>query len=299
MWATQSLQGLTPVLEIPDTGQLIYKEIALDRVPNFYAFSVVVPKDSTRLGLALEQPNALANTTIFYNGLVFAEGQYPLGESPEFDNAGGARGVWGGKPFFNLLRNSSAEQAWFQVRPWADELGAKVFGIPLSLVLGSFGDWQGAGWYYQAAFERLFRSFWAGFGWGGYSVQDPGAYSFVLITIAAGIGIAATIWRRGRDLNWSIGLFFLMAMALVWSAALVRGLGDSQSSSGYVPVARYGYPVIIPTVLFLCAGWSELLRYLAKWSRLKWTVLSSFYLAFFLAFDGYALGSIVNFFTKG
>jgi hypothetical protein len=299
MWTTQSLRGLTPVLEIPDTGQQYYKEITLDRVPNFYAFSTVVPKDATRIGLALEQPNASANTTIFYNGLVFAEGQYPLGESPEFENAGGARGIWGGKPFVNLLRNPSAEQAWFKARPWADGLGGKIFGIPLSLAFGSFVDWQGAGWYYQAAFERLFRSFWAGFGWGAYSVQDPGAYSFILITAAAGVGIVAMLRRRGRDLNGSMGLFFLIAMALVWGAALVRGLGDSLSSYGYLPIARYGYPVIIPTVLFLCVGWSELLRYLARWSHLKWTLLSLLYLAFFLVFDGYVLVSIVNFFTKG
>jgi hypothetical protein len=164
------------------------------------------------------------------------------------------------------------------------------------MLLDSLLDWQGAGWYYQAAFERLFRLFWTGYGWGGYFVQDPGAYTFVVVTILAGIGSTATIWRKRGDLDWTVCLFFALALAAVWGAALVRGLGGSLVGYIYIPSARYGYPVIAPTLLVLCVGWLEILRFVAKWSRASWTLFSLLYLILFFAFDGYALYSLITIF---
>jgi hypothetical protein len=56
------------------------------------------------------------------------------------------------------------------------------------------------------------------------------------------------VWR-------AIGLLGL-AGALVWTNALLRF--HPLLGKPYIPVARYAYPVIIPTVLALVGGWMAL-----------------------------------------
>jgi hypothetical protein len=51
-------------------------------------------------------------------------------------------------------------------------------------------------------------------------------------------------------------LWLALAGMAIWGTVLVRGLLSSLDPVPYIPTARYAYPVIIPTLLLLVAGWS-------------------------------------------
>jgi hypothetical protein len=46
-------------------------------------------------------------------------------------------------------------------------------------------------------------------------------------------------------------------MLISWAMTLTRGIVYIALPDLYLPVARHSYPVIIPTMMFLCAGWLE------------------------------------------
>jgi hypothetical protein len=88
----------------------------------------------------------------------------------------------------------------------------------------------------------------------------------------------------------------LLAVVLLgsWGAAAVRGAIHLSLLQLFLPVARYAYPAIIPTLLVLAFGWLECLCLLGKrqpaW--LKPAVL----LGTFAVLDVYAIWSIVHYF---
>ncbi len=297
MWATQPFTASPPLLSVAGTGQLAHEDIVLGTAPNFYAFSARVPDNATNMWVSLEQMGAATSpdTTVFYNGLVLAEGQYPIDRTPVFGDSQGAQGVWGAEAFRNLLRNASAEAAWLQVRPWADRLGGKLIYNYPSWLLASLIDGEGAGWYYYTTLQRLFRSFWAVFGWGGVFLLGTRPYFILaLFTLASGIGVVPALWRRRRALPWDVFFLFTIALVCVWGPTLLRGLGESLPGTVYIPVARYAYPVIIPTVLIFVVGWLEILRQIEKRLRVPWSALASLYILLFIALDIHAILSLVS-----
>ncbi len=305
MWATQPFTASTPVLSIAGPGPVVHDDIVLGTAPNFYAFSARVPDNVTNMWVSLEQTGGVAtpDTSVFYNGLVLAEGQYPIDQSPHFDDPQGAQGVWGGEPFRNLLRNPSAEFAWLGLRPWIDnsieKVGSRIiYGQP-SWLLASLIDGEGAGWYYYTTSQRLFRSFWAVFGWGHVFLLGSNPYFILaLFTVASGIGVVPALWRRRRALPRDVCFLFAVAMLCVWGPTLLRGLGQSLIGVVYVPVARYAYPVIIPTVLVLVLGWLEILRHIQKRLHVPWSALASLYIISFFVLDVYAIISLVSYYNR-
>ncbi len=168
MWASQPAQGFTPSLH---TGGGRFQEpVSLGLEPEFFAFSVELADNSGRAWVTLDPPAnaAMPDLQVFYDGLVLASGSRSASQPPQFSDPEGRAGHWGEEPFTNLLRNGSGERVWPSFQTWADDLGARVLPDQSrpSMILFSLFDPTAAGWYYQAAGARLFRTFWAKFGWG-------------------------------------------------------------------------------------------------------------------------------------
>ncbi len=304
MWADLAIQGQTPVLRfsVNRQSQAQRKNIAIETSPKFFAFSTNIPDNAATISVDLEQLGQATekNVTVFYNGMVLVEGIRPTNEPPQFDDSFGTGGKWAGVPFRNLLRNASATDAWFSIQPWADRLGLSLRVDQFSVILGSVIDWQGAGWYYWATSQRLFRTFWATFGWGGVFLRGSRPYFILWIfTLAAGIGVLVALWNKRHAVAWDV--LFLLAMAMIgtWGSALIRGLSQSLLGATYIPVARYAYPVIIPTVLLLNVGWLEISRSVQKWIRIPGRALAALYVGLFLALDAWSLFSLSNYFYGG
>ena len=118
-WASQPTTNVTPELEF--AGQTHVQKIELDIEPRFYAFQMSVPVDVKRAWIKL-QPNKRngSNETIFYDGLVFSPGNYPVDQIPDLFPTNAHDGTWGGKSYENLLRNSSAEVGGLGIKPRID-----------------------------------------------------------------------------------------------------------------------------------------------------------------------------------
>jgi hypothetical protein len=199
--------------------------------------------------------------TIFYDGLVLAEGERPLTNPPHFSDPNGSRGEWGEEPFVNLLRNPSAEQAGPRIRLFVDNLSTKVLPVKtrLSLILTSFLDWRATGRYYENSARHLFQTFWARFGWGHILlIGEPFSYWMLAgFTLVALFGCIVGVVRRERGIPWDLIVFMGMGSAIAWGATLTRGVTTLALAHQYVPVARHACPLIIPSALFLCLGWME------------------------------------------
>ncbi|MDQ7030891.1 MAG: hypothetical protein Q9O62_14520 [Ardenticatenia bacterium] len=214
--------------------------------------------------------------TIYYDGLVVVEGEWPTDQPPRFDGPDGQTGTWGGRPFTNMLRNPSGEQGWPWLRSWVVRAMKKLISpIPLdpvhvvTLVL----DRERTGWVYRATAHRLVQTFWAVFGWGGVFISQ-GWYQ--VLTWATVLGLVGALVRAVRLAcePWSSGvkwaLCFLGAASLViWSITFLRPMPSLFPwFRPFIPVARYAYPAIVPSALALVAGWTA-------WPWPRWRLWST------------------------
>lgn len=83
---------------------------------------------------------------------------------------------------------------------------------------------------------------------------------------------------------------------MVWGLACIRGL-HSLVYQIYIPVARYAYPVIVPTLLVLVIGWWSLARAVIGTVRLPAWMAGASVVGSMLLFDVYSLISLVTFYA--
>jgi hypothetical protein len=299
MWANQPVEASTPRLH---TGGNSYQEaVSLSLTPAFFAFTVNLDENDFRAWVTLDAPRnaSLPDLQIYYDGLVLAAGARPVEQPPQVSDPTGQEGQWGGSPFVNLLRNGSAERVWPSFQPWVDNLGARVLPDQsrLSMILYSVLDPSAAGWYYQAAGSRLLRTFWAKFGWGHVPLLGHKPYRWLFIISLIGfVGASLGLWRKRHVLSGDVlGWLFLLTWG-IWGAALARGSIYIPFERVFLPVARYAFPAIIPTVYFLTFGWLEVLRRIGSRFRIPLHIQYGIYLAGFLGLDVASIISITSYY---
>ncbi len=300
MWASQPTTTLTPSLH--DGTQVVNQEVSLGPEPAFFSFSALIDEQAYRIWVTLSPPkNAAAGTTVYLDGLVLVSGERPLVEPPKFSAQNGRSGTWGGAPFTNALRNPSGEKAWPSLKPWADDLGARFLpdhSRP-SMVLYSLLDPDGAGWYYQAAGLRLFRTFWAKFGWG--HVPLVGARPYRLLAVFTVLGLIGNVFylflqRKDVPTGDTIGWLVLLLWG-IWGAALLRSAIYIHAERVFLPVARYALPAIIPTAMLLVAGWQGIFRSISRWISFPRMAQYSLIVIAFLGLDLVSMYSILLYYV--
>ena len=277
-------------------------EIQAGTEPKFYMFTATLPANASYVWVALTPPADMEEVqgTVFYDGLVLVKGERLTQDPPRFEDANGERGVWGGQPFDNLLRNPSAEQAGPGVQSWANAIGLKIFnpypvGYP-SDILVSLLDWKGAGWYYRETGTFMLRTFWAKFGWGNVPLLGSKPYrALAVVTLLGLAGAGWALWQRRHTLQWEVLLVLGLALFGIWVLAIFRGIG-SIFGWAFTPVARFAFPAILPTVLVLNAGWLEILRSFGRWLHMVPKLQVTLYLLFFVTLDALSILSIARFY---
>jgi dolichyl-phosphate-mannose-protein mannosyltransferase len=302
IWATRPL-AINP-LTLYDGQQSFSPAIQVDTSPKFFALSVVLGSDASHARVILTPGNSdiAEENTVFYDGLVLAEGKLPLDTVPQFSGPDAQQGIWGGQPFSNILRNASVEIVGPGIKPWPVESRPEllIYSSP-ELMLGSLLDWRGAGWYYQATAQNLLKTFWAKFGWGHVPLSLPFTthpYFLLAILTCVGLGGAAIrLWNRRFSLSWNLLLFVAIATIGIWGQTFLRGTHSLVYPGAFIPGARYTYPVIVPTLLVLNAGWLEIACYLSCQLRLTSTMKYVVFFLFFLSLDLAALFSIIHYYN--
>jgi hypothetical protein len=251
---------------LPRVGAHPPVTVTVGASPAFFSGVVTIPTDTQRLAVSLLASPAAGQAgarTIYYDGLVLTEGAIPAGHTPTLDDTGAASGIWAGQAFTNRIRNASAERAAPWVRPWAESLFQRAAGAYLSpsALVGAVADYDRNGPLYGLTASRLLESFWARFGWAQITLEPPWywlALAFTALGVAAGLFRLARAWRRQSG-PWKVTLAWLaLAMLVSWGTVYLRGLFTVIDDRMVLPVARYAYPVIIPTMLLLMAGWQHL-----------------------------------------
>lgn len=301
IWASQPMVIRTPMVVAASGTLLPPQEILVEEQPTFFAIKGKISSPSDRAWVILGPLKKAIDTpvSIYYDGIVLAEGEFPLEEAPRFNDENAEIGVWGGSSFSNLLRNGSAERAWLRVQPWVDEWVAKYFpdrGRP-SFILYTLLDRSATGWYYRVTAKNLVRTFWAKFGWGHVPLIGHKPYRPLgVVTALGGFGALLVAWKRRKILPWDILVVLGVALAAIWGLTWVRG-SIYLYHWIYIPGARYAYPAIFPTMLMLNAGWYEIIGWLRRFLRLPALSYSVIYLIIFLFLDLLSIFSILRYYS--
>jgi hypothetical protein len=305
IWSSQPMKAemLSVACENGDKQRFVFsQQVQTTTVPVFHRFTVTLPVDVriVWVALILPQSTSLEQGKVFFDGLVLVKGEILSPDPPTFTDANAINGSWDGRDFTNMVRNPSAEQAGAGFQPWANELLKKVIPpYPVSFpsdTLVSISDWKGAGWYYWATSDYMFRSFWARFGWTKVLLLGTKPYRPLLIATLLGMGGAVWAAFRWRCvLPWSVVLILGLSMAGIWAQAILRGIG-SIFGTVFIPGAHYAYPAMIPTLLVLNTGWLEILRIPKRWVRSMDTIICVIQLLFFLAYDILSVLTLAHFY---
>jgi hypothetical protein len=311
MWASQPIRAQLPIVGVG--SHITTNTVELGTSPAYFAFPVEVKKDRLRTWISLA-PNAGAaqEGLVYYDGLVLAQGAYPLDQVPAYSGADGIDGTWGGKPFQNLVRNASAEAGGLRFNTSLDKIGGMILPdntIP-SILLTYIMDWKGAGWHYSDVGRILLRSFWGAFGWAHVPLLREEAYAWLtVVTMIAITGclvrLLVTTLKKGlapfpRQFTWDIVLLFVLVFVLAWGSTFVRGTIYLASPQFYIPVARYAFPAIIPTGLILAGGWLFILSMpfilVKRWKNHPQVPAGWIYSLCLLSINLYALWSIYQYY---
>jgi len=293
MWASKPTTIRPPILSGAISKEGINIDIGIE--PSFHAFPFQMASD--RVFLFLEPyTDQQERVIIFYDGLVLAEGKRPLDSPPQFDNPNGTTGIWGEQRFVNLIRNPSFEESSPGIRQWVAQLlyrlVSRVTFRPEENIAAVL-DWERTSYIYPITIRVLVTSFWAVFGWGHVLIGGLWYEISIWLTVIGVIGAIAQIIRSmSKTLSpptcWAM-LFLGIAMVVVWVVTLLRPLPLYPWDRTFIPVARYAYPVIIPTSLALVAGWTAW-----PWQNMKrWSTVTLFIWLFIL--NGVSLWRIVSF----
>lgn len=294
IWATHPIQIYSPILYLYDKQIQYYGSFDITEVPSFYAITATINSGTARswIILSTNPSEDEAGTEVFFDGVVLADGSYPVNESPIFENFDGTRGSWGNLPFVNLIRNSSAEISGPRIRLWVDSRYLINEYGRLSMILYAVQDLPGAGWYYQGTAANLFRTLWGRFGWNNVPYLGNKPYRiFLYISLLGMAGIVIGAWRKVKLVNVRIVAWMGIVLAVCGFMAVTRGV-FSLWYQPFIPSARYLFPAMT-LIVFFCTGWWELLGSLERWLPIR---VRSFILPIiFIGVDIYALASLARY----
>ena len=258
VWASRPVEVRTPVLY--DGQRESTQVVHADVVPAYHAVTTSISSDAVFVQVILRPSPDTAGQDgiiVYYDGIVLAEGERATGTIPSFDDVRGSSGTWDSRPFANRVRNGSGEATGPYVRSWIERPLRSYTRRSPSQFLASLWDWQRTGWVYRVTAVRLFRSFWATFGWN--QVELPPAWYWALALLTAWGVAGATVslacaTKRAQCVPRIRAVIFLAIAALaLWGNAYLRP--HPVPAHPFLPVARYAYPAIVPTVLALAGGW--------------------------------------------
>jgi len=278
MWADQPIEVDFPIMAVATFDEvnrsqfqiLDSEHIQITTQPAFHKITFTVPETAARgwiyLSPKYDPAQHSKNSTVYYDGLVLAQGNFSE-TPPTFDDKNASAGIWDEKKFANLLRNGSAELSGPRVRPWVDKYASSIpnIGGRISIILDALVDQQGTGWYFRSAFSSMYQTFWSKFAAGKIFLISFYAYEILkYLTLLAILGILLRIISGWKSLPWDIGLPFILSALFMWISAFLRGTPELANVTTVIPWARYALPSMIPTALFICAGWLNIAKALKK-----------------------------------
>lgn len=298
IWADRPVEAYLPA--IYDGSTMQKQSVPLTETPTFYWMVAQISANAPRVQVHLTAPllpEGSQPVKVYYDGIILQTGRWPGDQTPVFLNANAMRGSWGEKMFVNLVRNPSAESAWFYIRPWFESVTQKIpwlAHLSPNELLASISDVATSRWLYTATVSKLFETFWAKFAWERVNIPIIGYQILIAISL---LGLLSTIifspiriFRLSLEMKMTV-LWVGIATFIIALIVLLRGFFGIYDIKTYIPVARYGYPVIIPIMVCFCYGWYKLIKPLGYWGV-------GIILCGFLTLDIFCVITWLTYFTK-
>ena len=309
VWASHPTRIATPGLmffQVTGRSALMHQVIDVGSTPIFVSTIVDIPENAYRVLVVLSPQIEPVDdpTTIYYTGLFLGDDTCPHIDTPQFSDLSGSEGVWCEKQITNLIRNGNGYQSGPAIRSTVYQLAQRISSDTEMSLVSMFGyltDLKGSNWYNLTAAKTLFKTFWASFGWGQVHLADPWVYRVLaVITLLLIMGAGVFLIR-----NWvwwvadtSDLLFFSVLFCITgWIIAFLAGMyfGGLLLRVVY-PVARYAFPVIVPTSFLLCAGWIEWFNWPKKQNERFHFIAGILFVTFLVLLDAYALYSLAQYY---
>ena len=114
--------------------------------------------------------------------------------------------------------------------------------------------------------------------------------------MAGVVGGVVAFWRHRKQIHWDLFLFLGLSVITIWGSAFLRGLTSQMDGGYFIPVARYAYPAIIPTMLILNIGWLEIIHWIEHYFKIRQKYQLWLLIALFLLLDVFSVYSIYTFY---
>lgn len=289
IWASEPAEVPLPTIAWSANSEIQLHVVPSKRVrvatePRFYAWTTTVPEDAKRLHYAIQQSRGRNTTplTIWLDGLVLVEGEFPSDTTPIFADETGQRGTWNGIPFENLIRNGSVEAAWPRLRPAIEQwLVARRYypGTALGML---FDVRTSSAFITTEVLPYLLHAYMGRFAWGHITIEGaPWRWLIIVWFVIGSISSVWWFWRHPNTWRKAAILYLGVVGATVWLIALLWPLQYQFIGVFSMPAPRYVYPAIMASTLMLTGGWF----WLAKARPLRrtwWLVPLALYGTFFM-----------------
>jgi hypothetical protein len=111
----------------------------------------------------------------------------------------------------------------------------------------------------------MFQTFWSKFAAGKIFLLSFYAYKLLqYLTALAALGVLLRVVIRWKSVPWDIAFPFGLSMLFMWGSTFLRGTPELSNFMNVIPWARYALPSIIPTSIFICAGWLSIANMLKR-----------------------------------
>jgi hypothetical protein len=312
LWSEQPTTATVPLPSVVfhSVFQTSPPLVAPTTVPTFHAYTLTVPADADRVSVWVYALSGAGDPALRYDGLVLAEGDRSEGV-PGWLDGSGAAGAWAGEPFTNLLANGSFERSQPFFQPVVQHRLSPIISASPNIALGALLAPAARSAYYGLALRTMLETFWGRFGWGQVPMAPPAVYATLGLALLCGaLGGALCLIRARRHVPWRPITLFVLVTLVVWAVSSVRGIETLFGNTWvWTPGARYAAPVMVPTALWLVAGWREFgrlawvaarhVRPTSGWvsERLPRLMVAA-YTAALAALNVFALLTVVSFYSR-
>lgn len=235
------------------------QQVELEKAPQFFAFAVEIPPLADNITWVYFPPSTDEGNRVYWDGIVLVPGDFSDGPPPVFDGPDARSGTWQGVPFDNLIRNASGQRGW----PVFSDLVLSVIPRRINPQISGFlsiFDFQASAIYYRLTASRVFRTFWAVFGWANIPLYGQKPYRFLFgLTFVYLIGMLVGLIRKTTHLSWQTFTFLGLTAAIQIMIVIFRGV-ITWFSTIYIPVGRYLYPAILSLGVLFMIGVESLIR---------------------------------------
>jgi hypothetical protein len=297
VWSDKPVQA--SIIELWVDGIKTSQVFAIDREPTFWSLRAEISPDAKfiQVNILPDLDDGNEPMNIYVDGLVLLEGNWPITETPILDNDAAKTGVWNGRRFNNLASNPSFETTWLTIKPKVETLIRESTRISLDYFLSSIQDSKASQRIHKPVIINIFKSFWARFGWNHIRLTSGWYWGLAILSIAGVGGMLYLLISNFMSGNYlssrqllSAG-WLLAATLFVWIGAFIRTGFPYWGNHLFFPGARYAYPAIIPTILFLTVGWYWLsVKFTRKWIGIILVIVC------FIFLDIISLVTIINFY---